>query len=347
MKAVTLLIAAAGFAAAATTPVVLEEPVEDRWMYPSNSTPGTRAQASTFSALPDAGGIEDRWGFFLLAFDTTAAVPAGLPPSAYRIRSLSLRATTGQDQTFEYDPSDDPAASYGTPTHPATVADADTGRPVELHGAGFRNGFTAASFTETSSYGFPDRNAYPLGFDASGSPRDVSWNVTDQFESRPWAIGTTEDAEPGDPVGLESEFRFEIDPSLPGVGDYLRQSLAEGKLWLTLSSLHPAIQEGGELASWITRDDSIHILFGDLAPQLTLEVDLDLPLTVHPTPSGVSLSWPQFGGYTFQLQASTDLAPGNWQPLHSEAASDDTPGAFLDTDGLDRRFYRLNILPTP
>lgn len=347
MKAPALLtVAAATVAAAASTPVVLDEPSEDRWMYPSNATPGTRAQASTFSALPDAGGLEDRWGFFLLAFDTTAAVPAGLPPESYLIRSVSLRCLVGQDDTFDYDPTYDTYRSYGTPDAPAEVPDTDLGRPVELHGAGFRNGFTPASFTETSPYGGPERNAYPLGFDATGTARDVSRNVTEGFESEPWAIGTSTALEPGDPVPLETEFHFDIDPALPGVGAYLRQSLSEGKLWLSLSSLHPAIQQGGELAAWITRDDALHILFGGAAPQLTLEVDLDLPLEIASTPAGPALTWPQFAGYTFQLEASDDLASSDWTPLHTTAAIDDTPGSF--TDSWDqRRFYRLEILPTP
>lgn len=48
---------------------MVSEPSHDRWMYPSNGTPGTRAQASTFSALPGSSGLDDRWGFFLLAFE--------------------------------------------------------------------------------------------------------------------------------------------------------------------------------------------------------------------------------------------------------------------------------------
>lgn len=347
MKLIVISSAVVGIATAATSPVVIQEPTDDRWMYPANFTPGTRAQAGTFSALPDDGGQEDRWGFFLIGFDTTSAVPAGLPTSAYRIRSVSVRATVGQDETFEYDPSYDPATSYGTPATPPAIVDADTGRPVELHGAGFRNGFTPATFAETSDYGFPDRNAYPLGFDATGSSRDVSRNVTDSFESIPWAVGTTTDAAPGNPVPIESEFHFAIDPALPGVDAYLRESLSNGKLWLTLSSLHPAIQQGGELASWITRDDAIHILFGGLAPQLILDVDLDLPLSIDATPSGMALTWPQFAGYTFHLQTSPNLSGGSWTTIHSESANDDTAGIFTDTTPLARRFYRLEILPTP
>ena len=70
--------------------MVIAEPSQDRWMYPSNSTPGTRPQASTFSALPGSAGLDDRWGFFLFAFDTGPAVPPGLPPEIYRIRSVKF-----------------------------------------------------------------------------------------------------------------------------------------------------------------------------------------------------------------------------------------------------------------
>jgi hypothetical protein len=327
-------------------PVTLEEPTDDRWMYGANATPGTRSQASTFSPLPAFGGAPDRWGFFLIGFDTSQAVPAGLPPSSYRIRSVTLTAVTGQEGTFLYDPSYDSYQTYGTPDRAPSVPDADPGRPVELHGAGFRNSASALTFTETSDYGSPQRSAYPLGFDPAGEPRDISNHITQSFESRPWAVGQTTDAAAGSPVGIESVFTFDIEVSQPGVGDYLRTSLSQGRLWLSLSSLHPAIQQGGRLASWLTKEDAIHQLFGDLAPQLTLDVELDLPLTLSRQPDGIQLSWPQFADFTFELQASENLSPGSWQTLQVTPASDDTPGSFLDTSGLPTRFYRLQILPT-
>ena len=342
-----LLGLAAALHAAAATPATLAEPSADRWMYPSNSPPGSRGQASTFSALPETAGVEDRWGFFLVGFDTSALVPAGLPPQSYRIRSVVLRATIGQDGTFHYDPTEDPLASYATADRAASVADPDPGRPVELHGAGFRNDFTAATFTETSPYGFPERNAYPLGFDEAGGPRDVSWNVTGQFEARPWAVGRSDAVEPGAPVPAETAFTFDIDPSPPGVGDYLRQSLADGWLWLSLDSLHPAVQQGGELASWLTRDDAVHQIFGGLAPQLALEVELDIPLEMQGAPGSLTLAWPVSAGLTYELQATPDLAEPSWETVHVHEASTDGSGSHTDTATATRRFYRLQITPTP
>lgn len=332
------LVSAAACSLAAAAPQTIPEPSADRWMYPSNGTPGTRAQASTFSALPSSGGVEDRWGFFLIQFDTSSTIPAGLSPESYRIRSITLTATIGQDETFDYDPTPDPLTSYGTPSSIASTPDADIGRPVELHGAGFRNGFDAGTFLETSPYGAPGRNAYPLGFSGDGTPLDVSWNVTDGFESTPWATGTTSDVEPGDLVPIDTVFDFQIDTSLPGVTPYLQQALSEGALWLTISSLHPAIQEGGELAAWLTRDDALHQIFGGYAPSLTLEVDLRVPLTLSRSGTTNHLTWPTFDGFDAELQASPDL--DSWTPIpHGD-------GSATETTSASKRFYRIQILPS-
>lgn len=336
--------------AAAGVPQQIAEPSQDRWMYPANGSPGTRAQASSFSALPDADGLDDRWGFFLFAFDTGSKIPAGLPPETYRIRSVKVTATIGQDGFFDYDPTYDEWRTYGTPTVPAAVADADTGRPVELHGAGFRNGFTAATFTETSLYGGDGtpgtRNAYPLGFDEGGTARDVSNHVTDQFESNPWAVGTT-DLGPGDPVPEDSVFTFDVDPAQPGVAAYLGEGLSAGRIWFSLDSLHPAIQQGGEFAAWYTKDDAFHQLFGGIAPALEIEVDFQIPLSISRDGNSVVLSWQEYAGLTFQLQASGTMAPGSWVTIHSHAATADGPGGHSETISTGPRFYRLGVLPTP
>ena len=349
MKAALPLLAAVVGASAAAQPVVIPEPSADRWMYVANSTPGTRGQASTFSALPASSGLDDRFGFFLIRFDTTAAVPAGLPASSYRIRSITLTATIGQDELFRYDPSADPLTSFGTPTAPPTEADPDLGRPLELHGAGFRNGFTAQTFQENSANGGSapgTRNAFPMGFDDLGAARDVSNNITDAFDSIPWAIGKTNDVEPTDLVPLETEFTFEIDASLPGVSSYLQESLSSGQVWLSLSSLHPATQQGGEFVAWLTRDDAIHQLFGGLAPSLTLDVALDIPLTLTRESNTSTLTWPEFAGYTHQLRASSNLTDWSTEPIHTHAATTDGSGTFTETTTEARRFYQLEILPT-
>lgn len=350
MRCASMTMAIALIAAGAVADTVtITEPSDDRWMYPSNSTPGTRGQASTFSALPSAGGIDDRFGFLLIRFDTSAAIPAGLDPSSYRIRSFAIRATTGQDFTFSYDPTPDPLATFGTPEAEATESDSDSGRPVELHGAGFRNGFTAATFEEGSPHGSSSpgtRNAYPLGFDETGAPRDVSSNVTEAFDSVPWALGVTDGVEPGESVPSETEFTFHIDTTLPGVADYIRQGLAAGSLWFSISSLHPATQQAGEYASWLTRDDAIHQLFGDLAPSLTLDVDLGVSLTLERSEGTSSLSWPEFAGFDHILEATGTPDEPDWAVLHTHSSENGGIGGFTDTTGADRRFYRLRILPS-
>src|SRR5690606_34938609 len=158
-----------GWGALAAETVKLTEPDADRWMYFSNSTPGKRAQAATFTALPADDTFDDRFGFYLIRFATSEVLPAGLPLEYYRVKRASMTAVIGVEMLFSYDPTPDPWQSIGTPTVPATIADEDPGRPLELFGAGFRNGFTAANFTESSAHGGSNpgiRNAFPFGSDA-------------------------------------------------------------------------------------------------------------------------------------------------------------------------------------
>lgn len=348
MRSPTLLLLSA--LGAMGNPVIISEPSHDRWMYPSNSTPGMRTQASTFSALPGSAGLDDRWGFFLFAFDTGEVLPAGLPPEIYRIKSVKLTATIGQNLLFRYDPSYDSWQTYGTPSVPAAFADEDAGRPLELHGAGFRGPWTATTFLETSPYG-PSapgtRNAFPLGFNSAAVSRDVSANVTQQFESSPWAVGKSDAMSPGDWVPVDTTFTFQLDAGSPGVSSYLRQGLASGRIWLSLTSLHPATQQGGEFVAWYTRDDPYHQLFGGLAPTLTVEAELDLPLTISRAGNGVSLGWPEFAGFTHVLQASEKPSSNSWVPVHSHAATANGPGGFSETTTAPARFYRLALFPTP
>ena len=336
--------------ATAAAPAFIGEPSQDRWIYSFNSTPGTRGQASTFSPLPDFNGVDDRWGFFLFAFDTAGLVPAGLPAAAYRVTRASVSATTGQADAFEYDPTYDVWSSYATPVVPAAVPDNDPGRPVELHGAGFRGSWTAANFTETSPYGTETpgtRNAYPLGFTAAGQPRDVSNNITQQFDSRPWAVARTTEVNPGDLVPLETRFNFEIDPAQPGVGAYLAQSLAAGRIWFSLTSLHPAVQQGGEFVSWITRDDAVHQLFGGLAPSLEIEVTLAVPVTITRDGAEVIVSWPAFAGFTHTLESSPDLGRTPWSPVTSSAATTAGTASHRATVTPGGRFFRIHYTPSP
>lgn len=330
---------------------VVPEPSHDRWMYPSNGTPGTRSQASTFSALPGATGLDDRWGFFLFAFDTDAVLPAGIPAEFIVIHAAKVTAAIGQEELFSYDPTYDSWQSYATsPSISAATPDHDAGRPLELHGAGFRNGFQAATFVETSLHGGNgtpgSRNAYPCGFDANGLGRDVSSNVTGAFESMPWAVGRCS-LDPGEAVPEGTVFAFDINLAQPGVGAYLRDGLSAGRLWFSLSSLHPALQQGGEFVSYYTKDSQEHLLFGDLAPTMQIHVDLALPLSISADENSISLTWPQFAGFTFALQRSHTMAAGSWETVHSHDAIDSASGSFSEATGAEAMFYRIAITPTP
>lgn len=245
-------------------------------MYSANQTPGTRPQASTFSALPGGGVDNDRFGQFIFRFDTAAAgIPSGRGLSGYTINSLKVTARIGQDKLFRYDASADESSTYGaSPLAP----DTDIGRPLEIHGTAFRNGFTPSTFLETSSYsgGTPrTRNAYALGFDPSGTPRDVSSNVTEGFDAMPWAVGHMSSLVVGDLVPVDTVVSFDINLGLPGVRQYVSEGLDAGFIWFTLSSLHPALQQGGEFVSYYTRDSTEHQLFGDSAPSFAINYTLD------------------------------------------------------------------------
>jgi hypothetical protein len=326
----------------------LTEPAEDRWMYPANGTPGSRTQASTFSALPGDLETDNRFGQFVFKFDTAAAgIPAGLGVENYQISAITLTATIGLDRLFQYDPTQDAWFTYGMTELP----DTDPGRPLELHGTGFRNSFTAASFQENSPHygGSPTkRNAFALGFDESGVPRDVTDNVTEAFESFPWAIGQIEGLTPGAAVPVDSIVRFTPNLNQPGVAAYLREGLHQGFIWFTLSSLHPAIQQGGEFVSYYTRDNPVHQLFGDAAPSLTVSYKLPTGFTSFSRNEAglVTLDFIGLGGFTHILQASTDLAEDSWQNLQTFPAAPTTLLTWQEASPQPRRFFRIARLPT-
>lgn len=305
-----------------------QQPAADRWMYPNNPTPGSRATGSTFSFLPFTG-VDDRFGQFVIKFDTAAmGIPPGLGTENYKLHRLCLTTVYASNDLLPYDPTEDPLASLGAA---ASMADADAGRPLELHGTGFRGGFTAMTFLENSVYG--SRNAFALGFDASGQPRDVSNNVTMGYESSAWAIGKVSvpvdlNAEPrvyqsiaaGEVIPVYSHITFEVDFSTPGVADYVKQGLHQGALWFSLSSFHPVTGVGSSgFPSYFSKEHPEQAIYQDVAP--TLELVYSLPLniiTFHRDYTGnVQLTWNASPGFQYVIEESSDLASGSWQPLQT------------------------------
>ena len=180
-------------------------PTLDRWMYPFNATPGVRPIASTFAAPPDDGRFDDADAQFIVGFDTGALVPVGLGVGGYIVERASLRVwVANTSDYFVYDDTWDPVSSYYSPTDPRWTPDPDPGRPILLYGVGYRDGFTAATFEETtpfSALAFPTeeriRRAFAAAYSVTGEATDVSNFVKDGFEPEPWAIATTTAVSPG------------------------------------------------------------------------------------------------------------------------------------------------------
>ncbi len=266
----------------------------DRWMYPFAFTGGTRELAPTFGAagVPD---FDNRDAQFLIGFDTSSAGPPGQGAANYQINSVTVRALVGAPAGFAYDATYDSYRTYLPAADAEFLSDPDAGRPVELHGVGFRNGYTAFSFgpndgqppgfEESSPFGTPGvgtRNAFPLGFLTPGSGSDVANNVTDRNESNPWAIGTTPLAA-GDPVPDNATLTFAIDLANDDIRDYLQSGLNDGVLGFAITSLHTATQGGGgpPTPQFITREN----MSAGAAPAM-LEIDVQ----IVPEPGAAALA---------------------------------------------------------
>ncbi|MDP7495003.1 MAG: hypothetical protein QGI77_01150, partial [Roseibacillus sp.] len=316
------------------------EPAVDRWNYLYNGTPGFRAKGSLFTGLPeDAGGGMDRMGQILIGFDTEAlGVQPGRAPESYNVTGVKLTARVANDPfladpTFVYDPTADPFDALLE-----TGLDPDPGHPVELHGAGFRNGIDSSSYLEGSPppalgqppitgspYEGPDGpTAYPLGFDEAAQPRDVMNNPTEGFNANPWAVGKTNSISPGDVVPTDTVFTFDLDLNQPGVRRYVQEGLSQGQLYFTLTSLQPASFDGvesgnGSFAIFYLKESIEHQLFGDSAPALEL--------SRGPAPSGpigtefafdfardeLTIQWEAVAGEVFEILTSVDLT--DWTVL--------------------------------
>ncbi|MFG0283975.1 MAG: GC-type dockerin domain-anchored protein [Phycisphaerales bacterium JB039] len=244
LPAALLVVAAAGAAQAGPIDVSYQAPSLDRWMYPFGTTPGTETIASTFGAL-GLVGFDDRDAQFIIGFDTEAEIPTGLELAKYRVVSARVILTVARDAEFVYDPTSDALGTYFDSADPGYTPDADDGRPVEMFAVGYRGGFDLTTWEETTFFGDPvippaegGRNAFAAEYDDAGGFKDLSSNVLERFEVFPFAVGQTDTVAPGDPVLLETELAFEIDPCAPGARRYFAEALQYGRLNLAISSLH-------------------------------------------------------------------------------------------------------------
>ena len=287
-------------------------PAADRWMYPFNSTPGTRPVISTFGSDFSAPEFDNRDGQMLLRFDTTAQVTAGQGAGNYHVTRAVLTIQVATDQAFVYDDSQDPWQSFLPATDPDVQPDPDAGQPVECFGVGFRNGWTAASFQENTAYAPAGtnvlqqsvRNAYAAGFQG-GALVDVSNNVRQRFDPHPWGVGTISTVAPGSLVPAGSLMTFELDVTNADIQGYLAQALDSGRLHLAVTSLTKVEMMAGQFPTFYARENALVPLGLAQAAQLELDVsvgpacqpaDLDCSGVVDGTDLGLLLgAWSTSG----------------------------------------------------
>ncbi len=245
-------------------PIVAEfaNPSADRWNYPFNPTPGTRWTASTFGNEPGAPLFDNRDGQMIVAFDTAAAIPAGLGADRYEVLSVRLVLENAVDGTWTFDPTPDPWQSYLPPDDPQWIPDEDGGEAIEVFGVGFRNGFDAASWQENTPFGVGDpldpsiRTAFPIDL-VGGMAIDVSNSVREQFDPAPWAVGEALGVAAGDPVPYGAEVVFEIDLARTSVEGYVADALDRGRLLLGVTSLAKVVQQGSTFPAFHCRESPL------------------------------------------------------------------------------------------
>lgn len=263
---ILILCALALTGAAHAQPFTLNyaQPSLDRWMYPFNASPGMRPTAPVFGTLGDSAGVDSRHGQFLIGFDVTDDIATGLGATNYLIRRATLTATISRDKAFRYDPTFDAFTTFFPTNDPAFTPDADTGRPIELFGTGFRNDFNSETFVEDAPFGSSasgGRNAFAAGYSTNGTLVDVGNNVGKtnaafpNFEVHPFAIGQAAAISPGELVPSGTTIRFELNLADPFVRQYLQEGCDSGRLRFTITGLHTS--EFGGTPAWpefYTRD---------------------------------------------------------------------------------------------
>ena len=280
----------------------------DVWSYSWADEPG-RALGPTFTGdlklnatntafLPRDSFSPARYGTTVAAFNTASSIATGLAPEQYQINSVVV--------TFTLQRGSNGSIAYAN--EPVTIAELVQGeiggpqnsaKPFELYGVGLRSGLDGFAFSGSASntfhpsthpYGPTGYRAFPIVADPTspGSYRDASNNFTGgasatepsgttaAFDVTPWAIGTAPNLNPGDPIPNNTTFSFNLSLQEPGVLPYIRQSLAEGALGFSLSSLHPSAQEGGgSLAypQWFLKE-SVGGVFNGVPPTLTIDYSI-------------------------------------------------------------------------
>lgn len=223
------------------------DPSIERWNYANNAAPCDRPAGASFGTFGDEAGVDTRHAQHLVGWDTALIVPTNRGPANYFIRRCRVTLTINRGNLFAFDPTQDDFRTFFETNHPAWLPDADTGRPMELFGVGYRNGFDVVTFDQCALFGSNapgQRNAYAAGWSTNGALVDVGNNVGKtnaawpRFEVAPFAIGQTTNVAPGQLVPAGAKITFDLNVADPLVVAYLQAALDAGRLRLLLSSLH-------------------------------------------------------------------------------------------------------------
>ncbi len=238
-------------------------PELDRWNYPFNSSPGVRPTASTFGNEAGSTMFDNRDGQMIVGWNTSSEIPTGLGVDGYTIDGCIIELMVANDFAFAYDSTVDPFTAFLLASDTEYVADEDVGQPIELYGTGFRGAFSLANWQETSPYSTGSvldpsvRNAFALGFNAKGIAVDVSNSVRQRWTPTPFSVGYIYKLPEGDLVPMNTTMRFVVDVQSPGVAEYLAQSLDQGRLRFSVTSLMKTVQQGASFPSFYCRENPL------------------------------------------------------------------------------------------
>ncbi len=222
-----------------------------RWMYPFNANPASRPTASVFGALGSAPSFDSRDAQFLLGWNTTNCIPPGQGAKNYLIRRARVTLTIASGNQYIYTGKLRDYRTYFPTNDPHYIPPSTTSSPVELFGAGFRGGYTAATFPQDGPWGvvpgvyYTNRTVYAAGFNTNGLLVDVSNNVGDDganeiaapFEVAPFAVGQTTNVAPGELMPVGSQLYFDLNLNDPLIYRYVQQGLDDGHLRFVVCSL--------------------------------------------------------------------------------------------------------------
>ena len=253
-----------------------DAPTLDRWMYPFNQTPGYRPGGSVFgywSTNPDSFDNYDAQIVigFSVSEDITPEELDGL-----EVVSATVTFQISNDAIY-YDDTVDDWRCFLDPEDSEYVPDEDINQPMELTGVGYRSGFTNTTWFEEApfAYGNPAglfvRTAYSMVY-RDGVATDCSNSFREQWTPEPFAIGTVEGLEPGDPVPADSTFVFDVNVEDENIQSYVMEQLGEGRVSFTLISMKQAFQDGGNFPIFYLKENAA-VEFG-VASAATLEIVL-------------------------------------------------------------------------